>query len=149
MAGNISLTKIVFAGLIGTFFIGTLFGIYVEFLTLNGGTIEEPYNTVFQDIASQYDEFKVIADTSADQSLVKNILDFGKNVATGTINVFVVGLDAIGSLFSIIPIVGNVVSAISVAIPAFNAILGLFTIILGLYVAMRYIQSVTNKPDLP
>lgn len=146
---NMSLTQIVFAGLIGTFVIAALFGVYTSYLSINGGTIEEPYNTAFQEIAAQYDNFGSIADTASDQGLVKNILDFGKNAITGTVNVFVVGLDAIGSFFSLIPVIGNVFSAISDAIPGFAGLLGLVTIVIGLYIAMRYIQSTSNKQDLP
>ncbi len=149
MAGNIGLTKIVFAGLVGTFLIASLFGVYFEFGTLNGIIIQEPYNEAFQKIASQYDGFGGIATTASDQGIVKNILDFGKNAITGTVNVFVVGLDAIGSFFSLVPVIGNVFSAISEAIPGFQPIIGLLTLIIGLFIAMSYIKTVTNKPDLP
>jgi hypothetical protein len=147
--GNISLTQMVFAGLVGTYFIASLFGVYFEFSVINGITIEEPYSTAFQDIAGQYAGFETIAETSSDQGLVKNILSVGENAITGAINVFVVGLDAVGSFFSLIPIIGNVFSAVSNAVPGFSKILGLLTIIISLYIAMRYIQTVTNKTELP
>ena len=147
--GNISLTKILFAGLISTFVIGILFGIYSNYIFINGATIDEPYNTAFQQIASQYDEFEGVADTVKDEGLVKNILDFGKNAITGTVNVFVVGLQAIGSFFSMVPVIGNLVSIISETIPGFSAILGLFSVLFAVYLAMAYIKSVSNKPDLP
>jgi len=149
MAGNISLTKMLFIGLISTFLIGTLFGVYSSYLSLNNATIEEPYNTAFQDIAAQYSDFGGIATTASNQSVVKNILDFGKNAITGTVNVFVVGLDAIGSMFSMIPLIGNVFSIVGSVIPGLNGVLGLLLIIIGLYIAMRYIQSTSNKTDLP
>lgn len=149
MSGNIALTKILFAGLIGTFLVATLFGVYSSYVVLNNVTISEPYSSAYQNISAQYSEFGDIANTNSDKGLVTKILDFGKNALTGTVNVFVVGLDAIGGFFSIIPVIGNIFSAISQAIPGFSALLGLFTIIIGLYVAMRYIQTVTNKIDLP
>jgi hypothetical protein len=149
MAGNISLTKIVFTGLVGTFLIATLFGVYSEFIILNGATIDEKYVSAFEKIAAQYGEFDSTAKVASDQGFVKNILDFGRNAITGTVNVFVVGLTSIGSLFSLLPIIGNVFSALGTAVPALNGVLGLLTIIIGLYIPMRYIVSVTNKPDLP
>ena len=149
MAKNIPLTKMIFAGLVVTFLFGTLFGVYAEFIALNGGEIQEPYRTAFENIASQYSGFEGLSNNAADQGLVKNILDFGKGAITGTVNVFVIGLDAIGSFFSIIPIIGNIVSAVSQAVPGFQGLLGLLTVIITLYVSMRYIQTLTNKPDLP
>lgn len=147
--GDINLTKILFAGLVGTFVIATLFGVYSSFLSTNNVTIDEPYNTAFQKIGGNYSEFSSSAANASDQGLVKNILNFGRNAITGTINVFVVGLDAIGSMFSIIPIVGNIVSSITEAVPGLTPILGLFTTLFVLYMAMRYIKSVSNKQDLP
>lgn len=149
MTGNISLTQIVFAGLVGTFLIANMFGIYAQFVILNGVTIDEPYNTALQSIANQYSGFEDLANAASDKSLVINILDFGKSVVSGSVNVFVVGLDAVGKFFNMIPIIGSVISSISQAVPGFTPVLGLFTIIIGLYIGMRYIQTVTNKSDLP
>jgi hypothetical protein len=81
--------------------------------------------------------------------LVKNILNFGGNLLTGTVNVFVVGLQAMGSFFAMIPIIGNILSAITFAVPALAGLVGLALIITGVYIAMRYIQSVSNKSELP
>ncbi len=147
--GDVTLTKIVFAGLVTTFVIASVFGFYSGFLTINGATIEEPYNSALINIANQYDGFEDVANTAGDEGLVKNILDFGRNAITGTVNVFVVGLEAIGSFFSVMPIIGNVVSIISETVPAFKPLLGLFSTILVLYIAMRYIKSTSNKQELP
>lgn len=147
--GNPTLTKVLFAALIGTFLISILFGMYSNFIYTNGAEIDEPYNTAFQEIGAKYDDFDNSAKVASNQSVVKNILDFGRNAVTGTVNVFVVGLDAIGSFFSMIPIFGSIFESISTAIPGFSAILGLASTLLALYIAMAYIKSASNKQDLP
>jgi hypothetical protein len=147
--GDINFTKILFASLVTTFVIAMLFGVYAQYLAINGAEIDEPYNSAIQNIAGQYDGFSDVASSASDQGLVKNILDFGKNAITGTVNVFVIGLDAIGTFFTLIPLVGNVIAAITEAVPGLKPLLGLFTTLFGLYMGMRYIKSAGNKQDLP
>lgn len=147
--GNPNLTKILFTGLIVTFLATTIFGAYLGFASLNNATIEEPYKTAFQQIGGQYANFTDVGNTAKDQGLVKNILNFGGNLLTGTVNVFVVGLQAMGSFFAMIPIIGNILSAITVGIPALSGLVGLALLIVGVYIAMRYIQSISNKFELP
>lgn len=147
--GNPTLTKILMAALVGTFLVATLFGVYTSYLSINNVTIQEPYNTAFRTISEQYSSLDSISGTISNQGSVTNILDFGKNAITGTVNVFVVGLSAIGGFFSIIPILGNIIQVIAQVIPGFGALLGLFTTLITLFIFMRYIQSVSNKFDLP
>lgn len=149
MARNPNLTKILIAALLGTFLITMLFGSYSNFIVVNNVTLDEKYQDAFESISGQYGAFGSLAETTSDQGLVKNILDFGKNSITGTVNVFVVGLDAIGSFFAVIPLVGNITSAIATVLPGFEALLGLFTLIFVLYIAMSYIKSASNKSELP
>lgn len=147
--GNPTLTKILMASLVATFLIAITFGAYSEFIVLNNATIEDKYSEAFNIIGAQYGNFGNLAKTTSDQGLVKNIFSFGKNVVSGTVNVFVVGLDAIGSFFSMIPIISNVVESIATVIPGFQALLGLLTTLIVLYIGMRYIQSTSNKYELP
>lgn len=147
--GNPTLTKILMAALVATFLIAITFGAYSEFIVLNNATIEDKYSEAFNTIGAQYGNFENLAKTTSDQGLVKNIFSFGKNVVSGTVNVFVVGLDAIGSFFSMIPIISNVVESIALVIPGFQALLGLLTTLIVLYIGMRYIQSTSNKYELP
>ena len=48
-----------------------------------------------------------------------------------------------------IPIISNVVESIALVIPGFQALLGLLTTLIVLYIGMRYIQSTSNKYELP
>lgn len=151
--GNITLSKIVIAGLVGTLMIFLLLGAYSTFAITNNSTIDEKYSSALQTISNQYNglnnSFGSTSINGSNEGTVKNILGFGKNAVSSTINVFVVGLDAIGSLFEVIPIIGTIVNVITDAIPGFSGLLGLLTIIIGFYIAMRYIQSTSNKTDLP
>ncbi len=143
------MTKILFTGLLVTFLATTIFGAYLGFAVLNNATIQEPYNTAFQQIGAQYNGFETVGVTAKDQGLVKNILNFGGSLVTGTVNVFVVGLQAMGSFFNMVPVIGNIFSAITLGIPALSGLLGFALLIVGIYIAMRYIQSVSNKFELP
>jgi hypothetical protein len=147
--GNVTLTKILFATLIVTFVAATLFNSYLSFASANGANIEEPYRTAFSKISQEYASSQNIGDAVKDEGLVKNIFNFGSAIITGTMNVFVVGLQAMGSFFEMIPIIGNILSAITLGFPALSGLIGLLILIVGIYIAMRYIQSVSNKQDLP
>ena len=148
--GNPTLTKILIASLIGTFIVSMCFGAYSEFVVINNVTLEDKYVDAFNNIANQYSSFGSIAENNvSDQGLVRNILDVGKSGITSAMNVFVVGLDAIGGFFSMIPIIKNIVEAVANIIPGFRALLGLFTLILVVYIAMSYIKAVSNKTELP
>lgn len=147
--GNPGLTKILFMGLVLTFLATTIFGAYLGFANLNGATIEEPYKTAFENIGSQYNGFETVGNTAKDKGLVTNILNFGGSLITGTVNVFVTGLTAMAAFFDMVPVISNILGAISLGIPALSGLIGLLTLMIGVYVAMRYIQSVSNKFELP
>jgi hypothetical protein len=146
---NPNLTKLLFAGLIITFTITVLVSNYANFVVLNNSSIDEPYKSVFYNISSKYDDFADVGNTVKDEGLVKNILNFGSNLITGTVNVFVTGLEAMGTFFEMIPLFGDILAAISLGIPQLSGLISLAILIVGIFVAMRYIQSASNKYDLP
>jgi len=147
--GNPNLTKILFAGLIITFVTTILISNYATFAIVNNSTIEEPYKSVFYNISAKYADFANVGDTVKDEGLVKNILNFGENLITGTVNVFVTGLEAMGTFFEMIPLFGDILSAISFGLPQLAGLVSLAILITGVFIAMRYIQSVSNKNELP
>jgi hypothetical protein len=147
--GNPNLTKILFAALIVTFVATVLIINYSNFAVYNNATIEEPYRSIFYNISNLQDDFEDVGYAAKNQSLVENILDFGATLTEGTINVFVTGLKAMGAFFDMIPLIGQILSAISVGLPALEGLFGLLILIAGIYIAMRYIQSVSNKYELP
>jgi len=147
--GNITLTKILFVALISTFMITALFGAYSEFAFYNNASIEEKYQHAFENISGEYSNFDGLATTNSDRGIVTGILDFGRNALTGTVNVFIVGLDAIGAFFDMGTNIESILHTIEDVFPHFKALMGLLITILLLYIAMRYIQSASNKSDLP
>ncbi len=146
---NPNLTKMLYMGLIVTFVTAVLISNYASFAVLNNSTIEEPYKSAFYNISDKYGDFAEVGDTIKDEGLVKNILNFGENLITGTVNVFVTGLEAMGTFFEMVPLFGDILSAISLGIPQLSALITLAILMLGIFLAMRYIQSVSNKQDLP
>jgi hypothetical protein len=149
MAGNPTLTKVWMAGILVTFITATLFIAYLSFAQTNNAIIEEPYRSIFENISAQASVFTDIGESAKDEGLVRNIYRAGANLITGTVNVFVTGLDAMGKFFLMVPVFGSILSAIALGIPGLASLMVLVTLIVGVYIAMRYIQSVSNKPDLP
>lgn len=147
--GNPNLTKILFAGLIMTFVTMILISNYANFAVTNNASIEETYQSIFYNISNSSDDFKNISFAAKNQSIIRSILDFGADVTTGSINIFVTGLEAVGTFFEMIPIFGSILAAISLGIPELSALITLITLILGVYISMRYIQSASNKSELP
>lgn len=149
MGGNPTLTKFWMAGILMTFVTATLFIAYLSFADSNNSIIEEPYKSIFEDIGAKTADFNTIGEQAKDEGIVRNIYRAGANLITGTVNVFVTGLDAMGKFFLMIPVFGDILSAIALGIPGIAALINVIIMILGVYVAMRYIQSVSNKTDLP
>lgn len=149
MEGNPNLTKILYAGLLVTFVAAILITNYASFAIRNNATIEEPYRSIFYNISAQYSEFSEVGSTAKDEGLIKNILNFGESLVTGSVNVFVTGLEAMGTFFQMIPLYGNILSAISLGLPQLSALITLGILMAGIYIGMRYIQSVSNKQELP
>jgi len=157
--GNPNLTKILFAALLGTFVLATLFGIYLGFCTFNGCSIQEPYNSVFKNMSDSYTQLSGLAGTTsgdtgiASRSLSSNIYGVGKGILAGlttSINVFVVGLQAIVLFFEMIPIISNIINVLTLVLPSeFLGLMALLSTIFAVYIAMQYIKSVTNKIELP
>ncbi|MDD4110155.1 MAG: hypothetical protein PHS54_01225 [Clostridia bacterium] len=144
-----NLTNILFAGLIITFTITVFIGQYANFAVMNNSTIEEPYKSVFYNISSKYSDFEDVGGTVADKGLITNILNFGENLVTGTVNVFVTGLKAMGTFFEMIPLFGDILSAIAFGIPQLSGLIALLTLLVAIFIGMHYIKSASNKNDLP
>jgi len=151
MAGrnNPNLTKILFAGLIITFVSFIIITNYSNFVVDNNSTIETPYREIFYNLSSSYDDFSSLGNDVSDEGIIKNILNFGEALATGTVNVFVTGLKAMETFFEMIPLFGNMLAAISNGLPELGLLITLLTLIITVYIGMRYIQSVSNKEELP
>jgi hypothetical protein len=158
MGGNINLTKIWMASILAVFVAVIIFGNYIGFCSLHlpgeppQCNIEPKYQAVFGNITTQYEGLGLVAPnagTESGKSKIQEILNFGSNLVTGTVNIFVLGLEAMGNFFNMIPIIGNILIAIGSVIPGFSGLVSLLILILGVYIGMRYIQSASNKNELP
>jgi len=147
--GSPNLTNILYAGLLITFVTTVIIANYATFAVDNNSSIEEPYRSAFYNISEKYSDFADVGDTVKDEGLVKNILNFGENLVTGTVNVFVTGLEAMGTFFEMVPLYGDILSIISLGLPQLSALISLGILMVAILVSMRYIQSVSNKSDLP
>jgi hypothetical protein len=147
--GNPTLTKVLFAALIVTFVTTIMITNYSSFVIYNNSTIEEPYKSIFYNISEKYSSLETISGEASDKNLVTNIFNIGSSAISASINVFVTGLEAIGTFFNMVPVIGSILTALSIGIPAFAGLIGLLIIILTVYISMRYIQSASNKQELP
>lgn len=150
--GDITLTKILFVALIGVFMVSTLYGAYGSYLALNGGYIDAKYQAFVNNVSAQQNSLTSISQNASDRGLVTNIYNAGASVLSGTINVFVTGLKAIGMFFDMVPILNNILNSIQWVLGGYEylgGLIGLCIVLLGLYIAMRYIKSASNKYDLP
>jgi hypothetical protein len=149
MGGDINLTKSLFAGLIILFSIVTIFNFYLPFVAMNNATIDPTYNSFFIQISSQYASLKGVANITSDQTTARDILNLGGTLTSGTINVFVTGLNSLASFFSMIPIFTGFINMLNSVFPGLGGLFSLFIIIIGVYFVMAYIQSASNKFRLP
>ena len=146
-----TLTMIGIMTLVGLFVTIYSFSIYTNIIVDNGGQVDGNYSYLYSQLADQYDDASdqslEIGDPNADSGGVKDILDRAGSVAFGTINVFVLGLGAIGKFFSFMPILNTIFEIMNKTFPQFNALIGLLVTIATLYIATRYIQSARGTSE--
>ena len=95
MSANPTLTTIVIACLVALTLITITFNTYSEFSVKNNGSISAEYTQYFTDIQESSDTMNSKADELRDTTLLRKIFGATQGLITGTINVFVMGLDAI------------------------------------------------------
>jgi hypothetical protein len=143
---NPSLTTILIASIIALFVLTMAITAYENLMIDNAGTIDSQYEAYYGNLTEEGSEITGLGEDLSDQG---NILGDIFSGVTAGINVFVVGLTAIGTFFKMIPILSSVLTIIESGIPGFSGLFGLFTIIAGIYIAMRYIQSARSSQDVP
>ena len=145
-----TLTTIAIIIMVGLFVTITSFSIYTNLIVENGGQIDGNYSAIYSALSDQYDDAVTqsadIGDPTAAGS-VKQIFGRTTDVIFGTLNVFVIGLAAIGKFFSYIPIIQTLFQIMNDVFPQFNALIGLLVTIIILYIATRYIQSARGTSE--
>lgn len=138
--GKTSLSSIMFMLLIGLFAFTTSFQVYTSFMADNGGSYDSKYDVFYDEMGNAYYNATVQA-KSTSGNVQTNLISTISNVAFGTVNVFIIGLTSIGSLFGMVPILNGVIESLTQLFPQFRPLLGLLTVIIGFYIAMRFIKS--------
>ena len=140
-----SLTTIVIAILVSLTALILTTNFYIEFGNLNNISSDTEYGQYLQDLGSEYDSFADSADEISDPNALRSIFGATRGIVTGTVNVFIIGLESIGVFFEMIPLIGNLFSILGKAIPGFQLIWGMLVTIIGFYIGMRYLQSASNS----
>jgi len=111
---------------------------YSTFVADNTLTIDTAYINYYENLSvTQNKEIYGLGNTFRDRGVLDVIYSF----ASTLVNTFVVGLSAIGSLFGMIPILGNIFEILNLALPGFSGLIGLASIIAIIYIAMKYLQA--------
>ncbi len=116
------------------------FSSYETFLTDNNVSMEASWGEAENNLTVIQDNIYELGGTSgglADRSLLKDVW----NAASGTVNVFVMGLAAISEFFRMIGIIDNVFAIVEGVIPGLNALFGLFTIIITMYISISILKA--------
>lgn len=141
MANTPSLTAIMIMSLMSVFVIGFAFDIYTNWVVLNEGDIDPQYSFIYTQLASSYDDLITEAESLSQPEKAKSILEKIGDAATGTVNIFVIGLSSIGQFFSLVPLLTNLLELVRKVFPMIDALIGLIIVIMALYIAMRFIKS--------
>ena len=116
------------------------FSSYETFLTDNNVSMEASWGEAENNLTVIQDNIYELGGTSgglADRSLLKDVW----NAASGTVNVFVMGLAAISEFFRMIGIIDNVFAIVEGVIPGLNALFGLFAVIVTIYISISVLKA--------
>lgn len=141
MSNTPSLSAIMVMSLVAVFAVGLSFQVYTSWIVSNEGTIDPQYSFIYDELTSSYDSLVSEAGVIGNENSAKSILSQIGDVATGAINIFVIGLSSIGQFFSLIPILTSILEMIRLVFPMIDAVIGLAIVIMVFYFAMRFIKS--------
>ena len=116
------------------------FSTYGTFLSDNNVSISDQFGATegnLTDIQSDIYELGGTDGGLSDRSLLKDVW----NAATGTVNVFVMGLAAISEFFRMIALIDNIFAIVESAVPGFNALFGLLTVIITIYISISVLKA--------
>ncbi len=116
------------------------FSTFETFLNDNNVSLDDSFDKAGGNLSSVQGDIYELGGTndgSSDRSLLKVVW----NAASGTVNIFVMGLAAISEFFRMIGIIDNVFAIIEGVIPGLNALFGLFTIIITVYISISVLKA--------
>jgi len=71
----------------------------------------------------------------------KGLLEAIWDSTAGVVNVFIMGLSAIGKFFDMIPIVSDILTLMQTVIPGTEILVGLFTLIITVYISLSILKA--------
>jgi len=131
----------IFIGIISAIFIITVsFSSYETFLNDNNVSLDDSFGDANSNFTQVYNDTNNLGSSTgglSDRSLLKDVW----NAASGTVNVFVMGLAAISEFFRMIGIIDNVFAIMEGVIPGLNALFGLFAVIVTIYISISVLKA--------
>ena len=116
------------------------FSSFETFLSDNNVSLDDSFSETEGNLSQIQKDIYELGGTDgglADRSLLKDVW----NAASGTVNVFVMGLAAISEFFRMIGIIDNVFALVEGVIPGLNTLFGLFTVIITIYISISILKA--------
>ena len=116
------------------------FSSFETFLSDNNVSLDDSFSETEGNLSEIKGDIYELGGTDgglADRSLLKDVW----NAASGTVNVFVMGLAAISEFFRMIGIIDNVFALVEGVIPGLNTLFGLFTVIITIYISISILKA--------
>ena len=116
------------------------FSSFETFLSDNNVSLDDSFSETEGNLSEIKGDIYELGGTDgglADRSLLKDVW----NAASGTVNVFVMGLAAISEFFRMIGIIDNVFALVEGVIPGLNTLFGLFTVIITIYISLSILKA--------
>jgi len=116
------------------------FSSYETFLDDNNVSLDDSFRNTKSNLSEIQGDIYELGGTNgglSDRSLLKDVW----NAASGTVNVFVMGLAAISEFFRMVGIIDNVFAIMKGVIPGLNALFGLFAVIVTIYISISILKA--------
>ena len=116
------------------------FSSYETFLDDNNVSLDDSFRNTKSNLSEIQGDIYELGGTNgglSDRSLLKDVW----NAASGTVNVFVMGLAAISEFFRMVGIIDNVFAIMKGVIPGLNALFGLFAVIVTIYISLSILKA--------
>lgn len=111
--------------------------VYVDFTADNGGSIDADWLNNYYNINNSRDSLNTVKTGLTDIDLVTTV----QNVASTSLNGFLIGLGAIGNFFALIVIVPSIFNDIASALHLPEPVIWLFIFGVTIYIAMKLVKA--------
>jgi len=109
---------------------------YDTFLAENNATVGSQYSSTYQNLSDDASELLGYKEDLTNWDKITKIFS-----ATALTTVFVTGLSAIGTFFSMITLTNGILETAKTVIPGLDALIGLLIVIISVFISMKLIQA--------